>query len=167
MEVIKNKQQRFSGEARSTWHWIQLIYRQEGLRGFFRGYFLGLGVFLPYTVIYFTTYEKLKSGARKLITSENSNDPSSKRLPPWVYLTCSGLSSALGAGLSNAVDVVKTRVQVQGGTMLSTVKSMWIKENGFRAFTKGMGARILWLSPSVMISMTLYESLKNTFLPSR
>ena len=171
MEVVKNKQQGSSyQDARSTGQWILAIYRSEGLRGFFRGYFLGLGVFLPYTVVYFTTYERLKSGARRLVVVQS--DPTSRGgggggpLPPWVYLSCSGLSSALGAGLSNAVDVVKTRVQVQGGTLLSTVRSMWAKENGLRAFTKGMGARILWLSPSVMISMTLYESLKNTFLPS-
>lgn len=51
MEVMKNKLQ--SGKALKTKTAFSLarkIHEKEGYRGFFRGYWIGLAVFAPYTV---------------------------------------------------------------------------------------------------------------------
>jgi solute carrier family 25 iron transporter 28/37 len=44
---------------------------------------------------------------------------------------------------------------------LEIMKTMYRNEGGLRAFTKGMGARVLWMVPSSSVSMTIYEVLKN------
>jgi hypothetical protein len=43
----------------STWRYLVDIYREEGLLGFQRGYFVTLLVFLPYSVLYFVVYEQV------------------------------------------------------------------------------------------------------------
>ncbi len=53
MEVLKNKQQsgRFSLKT-STSSLVKQIIQEDGFRGLFRGYWLCLGVFVPYTVLW-------------------------------------------------------------------------------------------------------------------
>lgn len=48
--------------ATSTWSHFCAIYRDEGLLGFQRGYLVTLLVFLPYSVIYFVSYEQVPCG---------------------------------------------------------------------------------------------------------
>ncbi|KAJ3091070.1 hypothetical protein HK102_001796 [Quaeritorhiza haematococci] len=252
MEVLKNKLQVAVTNNTTTFQLAKSIYRNEGLRGFFRGYWLSLGVFIPYTVVYFVTYEQLKLRAAEWVgsstesfesqslrpssssipiqatnnqqqtqyeTSMESPSPNSgviprmsplssilppynaprpsesiqndssfpvddefiveeaqkaqsQQLPFYAYLLCSATSGALAGAISNVMDVVKTRVQVAGGVengstgsnnsnALKTILHMWRREGGWRAFTKGMGARILWVTPSVTLSMSVYETLKD------
>lgn len=101
---------------------------------------------------YFVCYEKLKEIAYNNI--QGGDD-----LSLGLFLLCSSLSSALAASVSNAVDVVKTRVQLSGKKSILVIKEMLYKD-GLMSFTKGVGARILWVTPSVSISMTAYELLK-------
>ena len=49
MEVIKNKQQQ-PGKNVPTLFLVKEIYSSKGIRGLYRGYFLGLLVFMPQTV---------------------------------------------------------------------------------------------------------------------
>ncbi|KAJ1651383.1 hypothetical protein IWQ61_008040 [Dispira simplex] len=182
----------------STWQLARRISQSEGIRGFFRGYWLSLAVFVPHTVIYFITYEKLKERWALTIlarsnqsrsssgTLENtSSRPSSRvvHLPFYGYLGCAATACALSASVSNVFDVIKTLWQVQqsksepirlqdgvttlGGrsnvsspTVRQLMLTMWRTDGGYRAFTRGMLARVLWMMPSVTISMTVYELLK-------
>lgn len=72
-------------------------------------------------------------------------------------------SSAIAAGcagiVSNTIDVLKKRMQVEGKTVGVVAQEVW-KSNGLRMLTLGMGTRVLWIIPSVTTSMTLYEMLK-------
>ncbi|KAJ3125952.1 hypothetical protein HK098_008032 [Nowakowskiella sp. JEL0407] len=166
MEVLKNKLQVATGgmgeyskrnvTARSL---AMHIYGREGVRGFFRGYFIGLAVFVPYTVIYFTTYEQLKLMAQR-------NQPANGAPPFYTYVSSSAMSGGLAACISNILDVVKTRVQVSDGrenaSAIATISKI-LRNEGIRGFTKGMAARILFFVPSVTISMTIYETLKDFY----
>jgi hypothetical protein len=148
-EVIKNKQQFENLDLRTV---VRNVFKENGIRGFGRGYFLSLGVFIPYSMTYFVIYEKLKD-----LASENRQGGGD--LSFGLYLSCSSLSSAVAASVSNAVDVVKTRVQITGKRPWILIKDMLYKD-GLKSLTKGLGARILWVTPSVSISMTIYEVLK-------
>ncbi|TPX55465.1 hypothetical protein PhCBS80983_g05312 [Powellomyces hirtus] len=189
MEVLKNKLQVQTKATNPTigslhtWALCKSIYRNEGLRGFYKGYFLALGVFVPYTMVYFMSYEQLKmraaaillpKSASSLTTSSTtsplpiSSQPASlpPQLPFIAYVICSGLSGALAGGVSNGLDIVKTRVQAAaaGGTQQSAttiVRHMWTHEGKWRAFGRGLGARILWIMPTVTLSMSVYEMLKD------
>ncbi|OZJ02256.1 hypothetical protein BZG36_05036, partial [Bifiguratus adelaidae] len=49
------------------------IYAEEGLYGFYKGYFVTLAVFVPYTMIYFACYEKLKLIAQQYYKDQQPN----------------------------------------------------------------------------------------------
>ncbi|ORX99379.1 mitochondrial carrier [Basidiobolus meristosporus CBS 931.73] len=139
------------------------IYSRDGLRGFYQGYWITLGVFVPYTVIYFVTYEKFKSwiSSYKVHKGSVTDDV----LPPWAYILSSAGACSIAAATSNTLDIVKTRWQVANrqGELKSSweiMKHMWLKEGGLRAFTRGMLARVLWATPNTVISMTVFELLK-------
>ncbi|KAJ3116625.1 hypothetical protein HDU96_009180 [Phlyctochytrium bullatum] len=178
MEILKSKLQvrvdsqgNPTGVPTSALSLARDIYRNDGFRGFFKGYWISLAVFVPYTVIYFITYEQLKHHLSNLYSprqriSQDASPPTPNKIPFGVYLVSSASAGAVAGAISNFVDVVKTRIQVGGGYesgrgMLSVVRQMYLYEGGFKAFTKGLAARVLWLAPSVTISMTVFEVLKD------
>ncbi|CAG8525285.1 397_t:CDS:2 [Diversispora eburnea] len=80
----------------------------------------------------------------------------------------------MAASISNILDVVKTRWQVSFihnitgninnlnlNSPKEIIKNMYYNEGGLKAFTKGMGARVMWMVPASAISMTVFETLKN------
>jgi hypothetical protein len=79
------------------------------------------------------------------------------------FALCSGIAGAIAAFLSNIMDVIKTRWQVQSHTahtsIWSLIKEMW-QEDEWRTFLQGAEARVLWAIPNVVISFTFYEILK-------
>ncbi|KAJ3182143.1 hypothetical protein HDU85_003185 [Gaertneriomyces sp. JEL0708] len=159
MEVLKNtlqvQQKKAIPGSYDTWHLAKEIYRTQGVRGFFRGYFLGLGVFVPHTMTYFIAYERLKLRAAKAWGTETTT------LPFDAYMLCSATAGALAAAVSNAVDIVKTRVQAgRSNSAVAVVQDMWKNEGRWRAFGKGLVARVLWVLPTVTLSMSVYEVLK-------
>ncbi|CAI2170827.1 17034_t:CDS:2 [Funneliformis geosporum] len=161
MEVLKSKlQSRNVGDRIDTLQMSRLILKNEGIRGFFRGYLLSLAVYIPHTMIYFVVYEKCKTWAKdREILTGNRN-----------YVIFSAIACTIAGSFSNMLDIVKTRWQVSfskdidgvnAKSPLDIIKNMYRNEGGLRAFNKGMGARVIWMVPSASISMTLYEILKN------
>ncbi|KAI8827267.1 mitochondrial carrier domain-containing protein [Fimicolochytrium jonesii] len=170
MEVLKNKMQvqtvdGMSKRGVSTWSLCRSIYARDGIRGFFKGYFLALGVFVPYTMTYFIAYEQLKRQADLFINKRTASVTTStpKQLPFGAYMLCAGTSGALAGAVSNALDIVKTRRQAGGGTesAVTIIKDMWRNEGKWRAFGRGLAARVLWVTPTVTLSMSVYEILKD------
>eukprot|EP00842_Homolaphlyctis_polyrhiza_P003131 jgi/Hompol1/3819/HPOL_003365-RA len=156
--------------AASTSELIVDIYRSHGIAGFYRGYLLSQAVFIPYTVVYFITYERLKLAWIRAfnpspppsLSSSSSENATNQDLPFRGYLICASLSGAFAGAVSNVLDVVKTRVQVSTDRpAISIIRDMWVNEGGPMAFTKGMLARIAWVTPSMAISVTVYEILKS------
>ncbi|KAG0303413.1 hypothetical protein BGZ98_006688 [Dissophora globulifera] len=145
------------------------IYRQEGLLGFYRGYFITLGVFVPYSMVYFATYEQLKESAwrqRILPTTTGTNTRQEGALPFLTIVACAAVAAGFAGGISNIVDVVKTRWQIsvlatteENSSTRNIVRHM-LRQGGLGSFTQGMGARVLWMIPSVTISMSIFEWLK-------
>ncbi|KAL9560520.1 hypothetical protein PS6_000122 [Mucor atramentarius] len=155
MEVIKSQLQILTNAQRDTTtiSLAKTIAREEGLLGFYRGYWMTIAVFLPHTVTYFVVYEQLKV----LWTVEEQTF--------LVYVFCSAVASTLGVIVSTPLDIIKTRWQVsaqehayQGGPV-KIAQLMWQNEGGFRAFTQGMLIRIAWGIPVTTINMTVFETL--------
>jgi solute carrier family 25 iron transporter 28/37 len=155
MEVLKSKLQiQNSINNDNTLSMIKKITRTDGISGFFRGYWMSLYVYIPHTILYFTTYEKLK---QINFLNNNSN---------FNYTIYSSISITIAGSISNILDVVKTRWQTTFSNQQSIkspidiIISMYINEGGLVAFTKGMGSRVLWMIPSSSICMTIFEILK-------
>ena len=108
-----------------------------------------------------------KSKSASLSFTKTYPPNNSSNSPFQVYLVSSALAGFLAGTVSSALDVIKTRMQVGGvqtGGMWTVAKQMYLHEGGWRAFTRGMVARVAWIVPSVSISMTLYEGLKDFFM---
>eukprot|EP00850_Spirogloea_muscicola_P007676 SM000039S14506 [mRNA] locus=s39:534197:536494:+ [translate_table: standard] len=77
-------------------------------------------------------------------------------------------SSSFAAAISNPMDVVKTRLQVQGqsntasataySSALDAAASIW-RQEGAAGFVRGASSRVLWVAPSTMIMFTTYDQL--------
>ncbi|KAI8902338.1 mitochondrial carrier domain-containing protein [Globomyces pollinis-pini] len=155
MEVVKQKLQ--VNIKASTFSIIADVFKQNGLLGFYRGYFLTECVFVPYTVTYFVTYEKLKKYCQSGVESTQQN----ATIPLHMYLTCSSIAATLGGIVTNPLDIIKTRVQITGKSALSVTKQLW-NEGGWKSFTRGLGIRTAWIVPNMSITITLFEYLKST-----
>ncbi|KAG2223034.1 hypothetical protein INT45_008235 [Circinella minor] len=143
------------------------IWKTEGIKGFFRGYWMGLAVFVPHTMTYFAVYEQCKLVYAHHYDIDHQGD--SAQLPMGAYLLCSSVASTMGILLSTPLDIVKTRWQISAADQgvafrlgpMDIVKRMWQHEGQWRAFTRGMVARIAWGIPTTAISMTVFEALKD------
>jgi hypothetical protein len=73
-------------------------------------------------------------------------------------------SASFAAMISTPMDVIKTRIQVQSATSTYQYKSGFeafksiLREEGVRAFAKGMMARVLFITPSVTIVISTCTS---------
>ncbi|CAN6665902.1 hypothetical protein TRVA0_037S01024 [Trichomonascus vanleenenianus] len=137
---------------------IRQVYATEGLRGFYRGYLMGVAVYLPGSAIWWGVYEEAK-----------------KRLGmppgPWQYACSSGLATIVASSLCNLLSVVKTRQQLAAANEIQSLRPddhrsivrvarNLIRENGWlRAWTKGLHIHLLHAVPSSILGMIILEVL--------
>jgi solute carrier family 25 iron transporter 28/37 len=160
MEVMKNRlqtQQKYVTIGNRALAYK--IFQTEGLRGFYRGYWMGLAVFVPHSMAYFVTYEKMKQWMIR-------DDAVVK---PNVYMVCSSMAGVTSILLSTPLDIIKTRWQISAAEQgkqyrqgpLSIAKHMLFSE-GRGALTRGLWARIAWGIPTTALSMTIFEVIKDS-----
>eukprot|EP01088_Endostelium_zonatum_P006068 TRINITY_DN18172_c0_g1_i2.p1 TRINITY_DN18172_c0_g1~~TRINITY_DN18172_c0_g1_i2.p1 ORF type:complete len:309 (+),score=34.15 TRINITY_DN18172_c0_g1_i2:42-968(+) len=172
VDTIKQKLQ-FSGrDYKGITDCIIKIYQTERFSGFFRGYTPTLIMNIPFGCFYFATYESVKKFIKK---HKNKSAPNSVPNPklnhthhnPMIHLLSGAVAGAVAAGVTNPLDVSKTRLQVGDdiGTgkmykgMTDTLKTI-VKEEGWGALGRGIGPRMIFHSTSAALSWTAYEYLK-------
>ena len=117
--------------------------------------------------------------------------PEHVTLPFWYTLFAAAMAGAMASFVTNPLDLIRLRLQVQrGGEIEATrqqkinldapekamtadsttaYKNSWdgltkiYKHDGIRGLFRGVNARILFHTPSTMISMTCYEQSKKVF----
>lgn len=87
---------------------IKDTLKKEGVLGFYRGYGATLLSFGPFSALYFMFYEE----GKKFLKLEESNDKVS-RVDFAKYMLCGALAGAAASFLTNPLDLVKLRLQVQ------------------------------------------------------
>jgi len=172
MDVVKQRLQIQKKDAtggalkyKGSWHALQTIFQEEGVRGLFKGYWAAIATYGPFVAIYFTAYEQFKKASQSIFKVSTEED-----LPFVVQLVNGGTAGGLAACLTNPMDVIKTRMQVQSTKasgdatyyrgIFHAVKSI-LQEEGVSAFGKGLYARILWIAPGTAITIALYEQFKS------
>ena len=108
----------------------------------------------------FTGYQKLKEMLLKYQDLE--------ALPSYQHLLAGGLSGALGPMSNAPIDTVKTRIQrsaakpgENGWTRFMRVTSTILREEGWRAFYKGLTPRLLRVAPGQAITFMVYERIQS------
>ncbi|KUI61203.1 Calcium-binding mitochondrial carrier protein Aralar1 [Cytospora mali] len=134
------------------------IIRNLGLVGLYKGASACLLRDVPFSAIYFPTYNHLKR--------DMFGESQTKKLGILQLLSAGAIAGMPAAYFTTPADVIKTRLQVEarkGDTtytgLTHAAKTIW-KEEGFRAFFKGGPARIFRSSPQFGFTLAAYEVLQ-------
>lgn len=131
---------------------ISGVYKNNGVLGFYKGYFVSLATFAPNSALWWFFYEEYKE---KLLYW------SPAFIPRLFIMSCMAapMAGVSAACLTNGADVVRARIQVRGGNVRSTVATL-MQEEGYKFWWKGLSARLLQSSVSSVLILSLYEPLK-------
>lgn len=167
LELLKTRLQSIPNSADNTKALYNLLVdtgklvKLHGVNSLFKGLLLTLWRDVPFSGIYWLSYEHLK-----------------KRIQKWdldfaVTSFLSGsLSGSIAAVFTNPFDVCKTRLQVGAETKPNPLvkrPSMWnmflqiAKNEGISAFYIGLIPRILKIAPSCAVMISTYEVSKSYF----
>lgn len=142
------------------------IWKEQGLRGLYAGYWSTLARDVPFAGLMVTFYEALKDlsdfGKQKLFPNSNYRVNGSLE-----GLLLGGLAGGLSAYLTTPLDVIKTRLQVQGATLryngwLDAVHRIWLAE-GAKGMFRGSIPRIIWYIPASALTFMTVEFLRENF----
>ncbi|KAK4536642.1 hypothetical protein CDCA_CDCA09G2667 [Cyanidium caldarium] len=164
MEVVKQRAQVAATQVSIRELAVQ-VRQAEGLAAFYRGYWITLGVFGPYAMLYFMCYERCKTAWMGAL-----GVPVVEQLPVWSVLLSAASSGAMAAGLTTPLDVVKTRLQTSvasAGTSRPSATRLAVelwRAHGLQALFRGWSARVIWIAPNTAITMTAFEVLKSRLL---
>ena len=137
------------------------IVRNLGLMGLYKGASACLLRDVPFSAIYFPTYNHLKR--------DMFGESQTKKLGILQLLTAGAIAGMPAAYLTTPCDVIKTRLQVEARKGEATYNGLVdcarkiMKDEGFKAFFKGGPARILRSSPQFGFTLAAYEVLSTSF----
>ncbi|XP_051115782.1 uncharacterized protein LOC127240950 [Andrographis paniculata] len=139
------------------------IWKEQGLKGLYAGYWSTLARDVPFAGLMVTFYEAFKKtteyGKQKLFPSSDFHVNSSVE-----GLLLGGLAGGLSAYLTTPLDVVKTRLQVQGTATryngwIDALSKIWLGE-GIPGMFKGAVPRIMWYVPASALTFMAVEFLR-------
>ncbi|KAK3008674.1 hypothetical protein RJ639_014966 [Escallonia herrerae] len=142
------------------------IWKEQGPKGLYAGYWSTLARDVPFAGLMVTFYEALKDvtqyGKQKWFPNSNYHVNSTLE-----GLLLGGLAGGLSAYLTTPLDVIKTRLQVQGATLrykgwLDAVQRIWMIE-GARGMFRGSIPRIIWYVPASALTFMAVEFLRENF----
>ncbi|CAF4943726.1 unnamed protein product [Pieris macdunnoughi] len=129
------------------------VYRLHGPLGYYRGYAASLAAYVPNSALWWALYTAYQDELLKVS-------------PSWVsYLLIQCVAGTLGGFtttiLTNPLDIVRARLQVEGvSSMREVVKELWKEEGLIGLYMKGLSARLVQ-SACFSFSIILgYETIK-------
>ncbi|KAG5897253.1 hypothetical protein JTB14_013156 [Gonioctena quinquepunctata] len=128
------------------------IFKMDGITGFYRGYWASLSAYVPNSALWWGFYHFYQDELFAI-------------LPSWVsHLLIQSVAGTLGGFtttiLTNPLDVVRARLQVQRiMSMQQAFRDLWIEE-GLKMFTKGLSARLIQSATFSFSIIVGYETIK-------
>ncbi|XP_030544152.1 S-adenosylmethionine carrier 1, chloroplastic/mitochondrial-like [Rhodamnia argentea] len=152
-EVVKQIMQ--TREFASAPSAVRVIIAREGFKGLYAGYGSFLLRDLPFDAMQFCIYEQLRIGYRLVAKRE---------LKDHENAIIGAFAGAITGAITTPLDVIKTRLMVQGATkqyrsISHCVKNI-VQEEGPAALMKGMGPRVLWIGIGGSIFFGILERTK-------
>lgn len=146
-----------------SWDAARSILRAEGMKGLFRGYWAQNAAWWPWNVLYFATYEHMRSS-----WATHLGLGSVDGLEPVHSALAATAAAAAATVATNPVDVVKTRLQAlphgRGATSAWSIARAMMTLEGPGAFAAGMGARVLSIAPGACITFGCFEAIKRALM---
>jgi len=158
-ELIKQRLQ--MGQISSVAEGISVIWKNEGLMGFFTGY---SGVCLrdvPYTMMELGIYDNLKSMYIKWKTRNSGDGSGEYKLTQWDEIIAAAITGGIIGYATAPLDNIKTKLMVDVGyNGFFDCVSKTVSTGGISALFNGGGARVAWLMPFTAIYLPIYEIIK-------
>jgi solute carrier family 25 protein 44 len=162
-------------QNKSSLEVISSIWKMEGARGFFRGYYAYVMVYGPSSAVWWASYESFKKAFH---ISFNSLEAVLKRSVPFKrdmnHLLSGALAGILSVVVTNPLDVARTRIQLlevenarerrELNEGFSQMLKKIVQKEGFRGLYKGMKPRVFVKIPGSAIAFLGYEWLKQSSL---
>jgi solute carrier family 25 iron transporter 28/37 len=158
-DAIKQRRQLNVKEYSGTFHAAKVIIKNEGIKALYAGYTTTVIMNIPYGAIYFPMYEYSKKKLNKRFSNNNQEYIS------FVHTFAGGFAGIIASGITNPLDVAKTKLQTQGDLgvkyrgLLDAMYKIWL-EDGVRGYLRGIGPRMMFNSLSAGICWTTYEYMK-------
>ncbi|XP_043703337.1 mitochondrial substrate carrier family protein E isoform X1 [Telopea speciosissima] len=140
------------------------IWKEQGLKGLYAGYWSTLARDVPFAGLMVTFYEALKDftdyGKERWLSNRDINSS-------LEGLILGGLAGGFSAFLTTPLDVIKTRLQVQGSTLryngwLDAIQKIWMVE-GTKGMFRGSVPRVMWYVPASSLTFMAVEFLRERF----
>ncbi|KAI7873681.1 mitochondrial carrier [Lichtheimia hyalospora FSU 10163] len=163
LDVVKTRlQNQGKAEAgvilyRGTLGTLSRIWKEEGIRGLYRGLFPTVIGYIPTWAIYFTAYDYCKARYGRNMDADKA----------WLVHIASAMSAgATSSCLTNPLWLIKTRLMTQNERTAYRYKSTLDafisigRREGLRGYYKGLGSSLLGVT-HVAVQFPLYEKLKS------
>ncbi|ESN94614.1 hypothetical protein HELRODRAFT_95765 [Helobdella robusta] len=130
---------------------VKYLYKQNGVRAFYKGYFTSLATYAPSSALWWFFYD--------IYCTELD-----LQFPTWVpRLTLQCLAAPLGGATTTIImtpmDAIRARIQVENKKFIETTKNLWAEER-FGILTKGLSARMVQSILFSFLTILSYESIK-------
>lgn len=146
------------------------LYKEGGIRVFYRGLIVGLSGMFPYAALDLGTFTTVKKWYIKNQSIEENCSPDDVQLPNHVVLTIGASSGTFGATMVYPINLLRTRLQAQGTyahpytyTGVIDCAKQTIQREGPQGLFKGLVPNLAKVIPAVSISYLMYENLKVLF----
>ncbi|KAK9455806.1 mitochondrial carrier domain-containing protein [Dipodascopsis uninucleata] len=144
-------------------HGFSMLYRTEGLRGFYRGFIMSLFA-VTNGAIQLMVYDEMKS----IYLKSSSEEKGDKVLSSFQYLLFSSSSKITASLITYPTQVVRSRLQTYNADReyVSIRKALWriLKEEGISGFYKGLTLNLIRVVPATSITFLTYENTRKYLL---
>ncbi|EEH20330.2 hypothetical protein PABG_02589 [Paracoccidioides brasiliensis Pb03] len=147
---------------RSAPHALLTVLKEEGFGALYRGVSLTALRQGTNQAANFTAYSELKALLQKW-----QPEYATKELPSYQTMLIGLISGAMGPFSNAPIDTIKTRLQrtpaEPGQTAISritAISSEMFKQEGAKAFYKGITPRVMRVAPGQAVTFTVYEFIK-------
>jgi len=159
-EVIKTRSQTssYGALADSSLATAKLVWKTDGLKGFYRGFSTTVMREIPFASLQFPMYEFFKHHLSYLL----HHKPSSLR--PLEASLCGSAAGGIAAALTTPLDVLKTRIMLDLRDPshpaylppLRRLRQIYLSE-GTPALFAGVIPRTMWISAGGAVFLGMYE----------
>ncbi|KAL6453492.1 MTM1 Mitochondrial carrier protein MTM1 [Candida maltosa Xu316] len=178
-ELIRTRLQSIPSDSKSSSHILSnllkdsnALLKKDGVKTLFKGLGITLWRDVPFSGIYWSSYEFFKSKIGQALNTDFNNPQNSEN--DWKVFTTSFLSGsvsgAIAAFFTNPFDVGKTRLQItmdenKAASRMNMFKFLFkiYKNEGMGALYAGFGPRVMKIAPACAIMISSYEVGKKFF----
>ena len=158
-EIVKQRLM-MSTSVNSATELVKLIFKQDGIIGFYAGYAACCLRDIPFTVFQLAFYDIIKQIMLVLKKKGSLNQSED--------VICAALTGGLTGFLTAPMDLLKTKIMVEGhlysGFWDCVSKTIAPENGGMLALLNGAGARVAWLTPFCAIYLPVYDIMKKQLI---